>query len=546
MAIDPRIPAMGNPIAIPPPAPVQSTDPLRTLQTRGAIEDVRAQVEQRRAAAEAARQKAADEAAVRQIFGKYGNDIPGALTELYKVAPGPAAAFEQKWREANKEQALGAKAELETKGLQISTALKLLQARTPQNYPVLRSAIVGVSKDADTWLPKEYDEDALNAVEQMGLTAEQRNAAHQKVVDAYLKGDYHGAASRAYGALDPAAPDLQAQWDQTTASLRPMMPAGVLDQFGTVGSPAAVAHAQQLGISPEKRAELTKPVAVTTTDEAGNEATTFVTPTPGATYAKPTQHSAIYKEWQDYKAQGGTLDFNAYQTMDANRKATRVTMGQGSESDVKDYVQGMMDGRLPPVMPGRASPMYASIMAEAQRRGFNLAQAVTDWTATQKHTATLNGSQQLRLNQSINALPEMLDKVDTLAQQWKGGRFPILNRANLAAAKNGVYGADVAKVATQLDSQIADVVADLGNVYMGGNSPTDHALGLAAKSLQADWSEPVLRQMITLAKDNVKIRRNSINSTGVAGASADNPYAAPAPAAPPPGTTSVNVNPFRK
>lgn len=31
-------------------------------------------------------------------------------------------------------------------------------------------------------------------------------------------------------------------------------------------------------------------------------------------------HSPIYKEWQDYTKAGGKLDFNAYQTMDANRK----------------------------------------------------------------------------------------------------------------------------------------------------------------------------------------------------------------------------------
>jgi len=31
-------------------------------------------------------------------------------------------------------------------------------------------------------------------------------------------------------------------------------------------------------------------------------------------------HSPIYKEWKDYTSSGGTLDFNGYQTMDANRK----------------------------------------------------------------------------------------------------------------------------------------------------------------------------------------------------------------------------------
>jgi len=221
-----------------------------------------------------------------------------------------------------------------------------------------------------------------------------------------------------------------------------------------------------------------------------------------------------------------------YQQADDRPRIT-VNAGVGQADDVKTIVQGMIDGTLPPQLPGRASPAYNAIMAEAQRRGYNLAGAVTDWTATQKHTATMNGAQQLRLNQAINALPEMLDNVETLAKQWKAGRFAALNKISLAAAKHGVYGQQAATIANQLDAQIADVVADLGNVYMGGNSPTDHALGLAAKSLNAEWSEKVLVDMVALAKKNVQIRRNSINSTGVAGASEGNPYAPAAPTGPP-------------
>lgn len=193
-------------------------------------------------------------------------------------------------------------------------------------------------------------------------------------------------------------------------------------------------------------------------------------------------------------------------------------------NDVKETVAGMKDGSLPPILPGRATKEYLATLAEAHRQKYDLASAATDWAATQKHISTMNGTQQLRLNQSINSLPEMLDKVDSLAAQWKGGRFPLLNKANLAAAKQGVYGQDVASVANKLDAQIADVTADLGNVYMGGNSPTDHALGLAAKSLSGDWSEKVLHDMTDLARQNVQIRSNSIKHTGVAGASATNPY----------------------
>lgn len=214
--------------------------------------------------------------------------------------------------------------------------------------------------------------------------------------------------------------------------------------------------------------------------------------------------------------------------------AASTIINPAMANNVKETVAGMKDGTLPPILPGRATKEYIELVAEAHRQGFDVAKAATDWTATQKHISTMNGAQQLRLNQSINALPDLLDSVQALSDQWQGGRFPILNKANLAAAKGGAYGKDVASVANKLDAQIADVVADLGSVYMGGNSPTDHALGLASKSLNANWDQKVLTDMVKMAKENVTIRKNSIANTGVAGASQNNPYA---PAPPPPAAT---------
>lgn len=203
--------------------------------------------------------------------------------------------------------------------------------------------------------------------------------------------------------------------------------------------------------------------------------------------------------------------------------ATVVNAGQASEA--KDVADAIMRGEQPPDMKSLYR-MAGPIKAELARSGYNLTNATLDWEATKKHVLALNSAQQLKLNQSVNALPELLDSVDALASQWKGGQFPILNKANLTAAKNGGYGDDVAAVARKLDQQIADVNSDLGAVYMGGNSPTDHALKLASTALSGDWSEKVLHEMVSQARSNVNIRQNSMRNTGVAGASADNPYAA--------------------
>ncbi len=240
---------------------------------------------------------------------------------------------------------------------------------------------------------------------------------------------------------------------------------------------------------------------------------------------------ATEKYQQDVLKQTAIRDANTAKhqgTMEARMLANGAG-ASGAGSNVKEMVAGMKDGTLPPVMPGRASKEYVALNAEAHRQGYNLGEAATDWAATQKHVAALNGNQQLRLNQSINALPDLFDKVDELASKWKGGSFPPLNKANLLAAKNGAYGPDVASVAVALEAQIADVTSDLAVVYMGGNSPTDHGLALASKSLNGDWNEKVLHDMVKLGKTNVTIRQNSIKNTGVSGASAHNPYAGAAP-----------------
>lgn len=231
----------------------------------------------------------------------------------------------------------------------------------------------------------------------------------------------------------------------------------------------------------------------------------------------------------------GTQTFTAGQnelSRAATVKAAAVRAANAGSGGI-DYdaiADGIESGDMPPTINTRSHDGMR-VQATLAKRGYNLSQAQTDWNATQRHVSTLNGPQQVRLTQSINALPEMLDTVDSLAAEWNAGRFTTLNHANLVAAKSGLYGPKAQSVATRLEAQIADVTSDLGNVYMGGNSPTDAALKLAQHSLSADWDERTLKDMVKLAKQNVNVRRNSIASTPVAGASGGNPYGAQAPAA---------------
>jgi hypothetical protein len=258
--------------------------------------------------------------------------------------------------------------------------------------------------------------------------------------------------------------------------------------------------------------------------------------------AKEPEKPAAAKEYEYAVSQGFKGTFNDYQNTDANRRRSVVTVNSGAGGDADSIADAIMSGNQPPLLTGLyrlAGPVRAALA----KKGYNLTNATLDYNATTKHLSTLNGQQQTRLRQAVDVADHSLDVIDSLAEQWKGGRFPLLNKASLIAAKNGALGKEAQQIATQLNAQITDLTSELGNVYMGGNSPTDHALKLAGQNLSADWSMDTLKSMTKLARTNLGIRRNSMDSVGVAGASAGNIYAptAAAPAEPQPSTGNVDM-----
>lgn len=192
--------------------------------------------------------------------------------------------------------------------------------------------------------------------------------------------------------------------------------------------------------------------------------------------------------------------------------------GSATPGDASAIADAIENGTQPPELTG----MYrygAPVRAELSRRGFDLTAANADWKAVQRSIATGYGPQQTRIRQAAMTAYESLDVVDNLSAELTKlvprGSIQGLNKASMIAAKNGAFGQRAQQVATMLDAQITDIVSELGNVYMGGNSPTDHALGLAQKNLSSDWSPSQLRAATTLARTNLRIRLNSLSSAGV-------------------------------
>lgn len=231
------------------------------------------------------------------------------------------------------------------------------------------------------------------------------------------------------------------------------------------------------------------------------------------------------------------------QERDASAEAWgRINKQNSSDSsDAQAIGDAIISGAQSPDLRGLYG-VGPEVRAYLARKGYDLSGAQLDWQATQRYLAARNGGPQLRMVQAVDNAFHSLDTIEAAAKAWGGSRFPVLNRANLKLAMAGNIGGSVtatlpvynkatqqiepktktwtaSEIARVLDAQIADVTSELANVYMGGNSPTDHGLQLAAHNLSSDWSQRDLETMLNQARTNLQVRRNSLNTgpVGVAG-----------------------------
>jgi hypothetical protein len=201
---------------------------------------------------------------------------------------------------------------------------------------------------------------------------------------------------------------------------------------------------------------------------------------------------------------------------EVNRQTIALAQAKGElpPEEKNNIATGVISGDLPPDLKGYRGKALADIQNEMQKRGFNLTNAQLDYQAVQKHIASLNSGQQLRLRQTIQTATESLPNIENLYREWQQlaplNGVKAFNKAELTAAKNlpGRMGA----VAQALDGDIADLTSELGNIYMGGNSPTDKALGLAHENLSANWNQETFEEALRQVHKNIGYRYNSIQN----------------------------------
>lgn len=175
-------------------------------------------------------------------------------------------------------------------------------------------------------------------------------------------------------------------------------------------------------------------------------------------------------------------------------------------------------GDHPPDITQYGRPVAAAVASELAKSGphgeppFNLARAQREWRAQLNLNRTMNGSQQVRLDESIRSGLAMYDRIDQLAEQWDGKGWGPLSRANLALAREGAKGPAAQSLANQLTGQIGQLTSDVATIEQGGLTPTNEARAVAEKSMQDWWGKGTIKDMTAQGRANMQIRHLARNT----------------------------------
>jgi len=192
-----------------------------------------------------------------------------------------------------------------------------------------------------------------------------------------------------------------------------------------------------------------------------------------------------------------------------------------TQNDIDEAVSGIVNGSIPPEISSMTSFRDRTrVIAALTRNGFDLSKAASEWKSTQKFLASMNSEKQIRLRQALSSVSDALDNVEALSNEFSRSGFTPLNKAQIAVAASGI--GPQADLAREYLGQISIIQDELGQVFMGGNSPTERALELAAKTIgSGDWTQSQMSATIKNIRDNLRYRINAINNadvyTGTAG-----------------------------
>lgn len=189
-----------------------------------------------------------------------------------------------------------------------------------------------------------------------------------------------------------------------------------------------------------------------------------------------------------------------------------------SDIDPKAIAAQIRLAKHPPDIAQYGRPAAAAIASELAKKGpngeapFDLSSAQREWKAQLRLNSTMNGPQQVRLDESIRSGLAMYDKVDAIAEQWDGMGLGPLSRANLKLAQEGGKGQAAQSIANQLSGQIGQLTSDIATIEQGGLTPTNEARAVAEKSMQDWWGKGTIKDMTAQGRSNMQIRHAARNT----------------------------------
>jgi hypothetical protein len=226
----------------------------------------------------------------------------------------------------------------------------------------------------------------------------------------------------------------------------------------------------------------------------------------------PDQPPMTPYQGKELEMQGATRTETARHNRAMEDRPDSGIGGLYRDIDPKAIAAQIRAAQQPPDISQYGRPASAAIASELAKPGpngerpFNLSSAQREWKAQLNLNRTMNGGQQVRLDESIRSGLAMYDRIDAIADQWNGNGWGILSRANLEAARQGVKGPDAQSLANQLTGQIGQLTSDVATIEQGGLTPTAEARHVAEQSLRDWWSTGTIKDMTAQGRVNMQIR----------------------------------------
>ena len=176
--------------------------------------------------------------------------------------------------------------------------------------------------------------------------------------------------------------------------------------------------------------------------------------------------------------------------------------------------------------------MKAPVEAELARRGFDLARAVSEWTAAQRQIASLNSQRMITFASLGNSVINTVDEVRNLSRDLKLGGVPMMNKLELDAYINAQGNSPMGQLATKYRTAVGVLKEEFANLASGAYAPQEAAWKLADQQLNSNYGMQQLDASLSEIQKLIRYRIEAIPGLGTWGPLAPNRYS-PAPATPP-------------